>query len=300
MLAGTKSKDSCKAVQCRRAEIAALLAIIACISVGASQQSSSDSDKGDPNVNTIVQESSRVADADQKASSNYDFFETDLQSDGSHKTYIVGMLSGSPYQELVAVNGKALPPDKEKEEQQKLQRETARRKSESQQERVDRIAKYQKEMDRNNRFLNEFPHAFNFTSLPDEQLDGHQVYVIQASPRPGYRPPDKQSAVLTGMQGKLWIDKKSHQWVKVEAEVMHPVSIDGFLAKVEKGTRFELEKAPVQGNVWLPKHFEMTSKAKILSLISYQGKHDESYSHYHKNGQPDSLGDFDELLHEAQ
>jgi hypothetical protein len=47
------------------------------------------------------------------------------------------------------------------------------------------------------------------------------------------------------MQGKLWIDKDSFQWVKVEAQVMHPVSIEGFLAKVEPGTHFELEKEPV-------------------------------------------------------
>jgi hypothetical protein len=299
MLPSTKSKGISKeTARCRKGGKAAVLSIIAFICLGAGQQSSSRKDG--PDVNTIIQDSSRAADADQKASSSYDFFETDLQSDGSHKTYIVGMLSGSPYQELVAVNGKPLAPDKQKEEQRKLQRETSRRQNESQQARDDRIAKYQKELDRNNRFLNELVHAFNFALLSEGQLDGHQVYVIQATPRPGYRPPDKQLAVLTGMQGKLWIDKKSHQWVKVEAEVMRPVSIDGFLAKVEKGTRFELEKTPVQGNVWLPKHFEMTSKAKILSLISYKGTQDESYSHYHKRGQPDSLGDFEELWQDEQ
>lgn len=298
MLQSTKSTETVKeTVRCSKVGKAALLSMVF-ICLGASPQSSSHHDG--PDVNTIIEESCRAADADQKASSSYDFFETDLQSDGSHKTYIVGMLSGSPYQEFVAVNGKPLAPARQQEEQRKLQHETARRQNESQQERDDRIAKYQKELDRNHRFLNELPQAFNFALLTEEQLDGHQVYVIQATPRPGYRPPDKQSAVLRGMQGKLWIDKKSHQWVKVEAEVMRPVSIYGFLAKVEKGTRFELEKTPVQENVWLPKHFEMTSQAKILSLISYKGNHEESYSHYHKRGQPDSLGDFEELWNDAQ
>jgi hypothetical protein len=41
-----------------------------------------------------------------------------------------------------------------------------------------------------------------------------------------------ESKVLTGMEGKLWIDKKTLQWVKVEATVIHPVSIGGFLAEV--------------------------------------------------------------------
>jgi hypothetical protein len=293
-----KRKDaSKKTARCGEVGKAALLSIIAFACVGTSQQSRSHLDS---DVNTIILESNRVTDADQKASSSYDYIETDLQSDGSHKTYIVGMLLGSPYRELVAVNGKPLMTDRQEEERRKLQRETSRRQNESQREREDRIAKYQRELDRDNRFLKELPHAFNFTLLREGQLDGHQVYVIEATPRPGYQPQDKESEVLTGMQGTLWIDKRSRQWVKVEAEVIHPVSIDGFLAKVERGTRFELEKTPVQENIWLPNHFEMTSKAKILSLISYKGKHDETYSHYHKRGQSDPLGDFEELWHDAQ
>jgi hypothetical protein len=43
------------------------------------------------------------------------------------------------------------------------------------------------------------------------------------------------------MEGTLWIDKKTFQWVKVEATVIRPVSIAGFLAQVQTGRRFELE-----------------------------------------------------------
>lgn len=41
----------------------------------------------------------------------------------------------------------------------------------------------------------------------------------------------------------------------VEATVIHPVSIEGFLAQVEPGTQFKLEKMPVADGIWLPKHF---------------------------------------------
>jgi len=33
------------------------------------------------------------------------------------------------------------------------------------------------------------------------------------------------------MEGKLWIDEKTFQWVKVEATVIRPVSIEGFWLK---------------------------------------------------------------------
>ena len=63
------------------------------------------------------------------------------------------------------------------------------------------------------------------------------------------------------MQGQLWIDESSCQWVKVEAHVMNPGSMFGFLAKVKPGTRFELEQAPVTSTLWLPKRFVVTVKA---------------------------------------
>jgi len=67
------------------------------------------------------------------------------------------------------------------------------------------------------------------------------------------------------MEGELWIDKKTFQWIKVEATVIHPVSIAGFLAEVEPGTHFELEKMALEENLWLPKHFAMKSRAKIFA-----------------------------------
>jgi hypothetical protein len=87
---------------------------------------------------------------------------------------------------------------------------------------------------------------------------------------------------LKGMEGKLWIDTSSYQWVKVEAEVIHPVSIEGFLARVEPGTRFELEKMPVGDGIWLTKHFKMRSQAKVLFLIPRQEQEDATYYGYQK------------------
>jgi hypothetical protein len=84
------------------------------------------------------------------------------------------------------------------------------------------------------------------------------------------------------MEGKLWIDKQTYQWVRVEAEVVHPVSIAGFLAQVQPGTRFELDKMPVAEGLWLPKHFSMKAQAKILFLFSHNTQDDETYFDYHK------------------
>ena len=109
--------------------------------------------------------------------------------------------------------------------------------------------------------------SMNFALVGEQKLNGYDVYVLKATPRADYRPPNMESQALRGMQGKLWIDKQTFQWVKVEAQVIRPVSIEGFLAEVEPGTRFELEKMPVGDGVWLPKHFAMQSRARALFLI---------------------------------
>jgi hypothetical protein len=235
-----------------------------------------------PDINRIIQQSAQVSQADQKASVNYDHSETDLESDGSRKTYSVHMLFGSPYRELIAVNQEPLSKDEQEREHHKLADEISRRQRESQDQRAHRVGEFQKEQTRDQRLLEEFTKAFDFKLLGEQQLDHRQVYLLQATPRASYRPPNRESEVLTGMHGQLWIDKKTFQWVKVEAEVIRPVSIVAFLAKVEPGTRFELEKMPVEGEIWLAKHFSMSSKAKVLSVIPHTKQEDETYFNYHR------------------
>jgi hypothetical protein len=73
--------------------------------------------------------------------------------------------------------------------------------------------------------------------------------------------------------------------VKVEAHVTRPVKIVGFLAEVEPGTHFELEKKPVAGdeNIWMAAHFAMKSRARVMLLIPHHGEEDDSFFDYHKS-----------------
>jgi hypothetical protein len=86
--------------------------------------------------------------------------------------------------------------------------------------------------------------------------------------------------VLTGMRGKLWIDPPTGQWVRVEARVTEPVWIEGFFAQVEPGTQFELDYAPVSGTVWLPTHYAMRARAKVLWVLMHREHEEQWFSHY--------------------
>jgi outer membrane lipoprotein-sorting protein len=233
------------------------------------------------NTATIVERSVETNALDWAAAANYDYYETDRQPGGGTKTYAELMILGSPYEELISVNGKPLAPQRQAEELQKLQTEIVHRRSESNLQRADRIAKYEKDRRRDHLLMEQLTKAFDFVLVGQQKMDGYDVYVLKATPRADYKPPNLETEVLKGMEGKLWIDKQTFQWVKVEAQVIRPVSIEGFLARVEPGTRFELGKMPVEDDIWLPRHFAMRSRAKVLFLFTRKTQTEETYYGYH-------------------
>lgn len=237
---------------------------------------------GQANVTTIIQRSVADNKHDYLAAPQFDWFERDRNNNAS-KTYEEIMILGSPYERLVAVNGRPVNGAQQADESRKLEETISERRMESPGKREKRIAKYEANRRRDQSLMEELVKAFDFRSLGEQKLNGYSVYVLQATPRPVYQPTSMETRILVGMQGKLWIDKNTFQWVKVEADVIRPVSIEGFLANVEPGTRFELEKAPVEDNIWLAKHFSMRSQAKVLFLFHHRGQEEDSYFNYHKS-----------------
>jgi hypothetical protein len=232
-----------------------------------------------PNVAEIIRQSTEANDRDWSAITKFDNYERDHDKDGD-KTYAVTMLYGTPYSRLIAINGHTLGASQQKEQQEKYETAVAQRKNESPEERSKRIAKYDADLKRDHTMLAQMTRAFDFRLIGQRNVNGYRVYVLKATPRQGYKPIDRDSEVLPGMEGTLWIDQKTYQWVKVEAHVIHPVRIEGFLAEVEPGTSFEVEKRPVSGNIWQISHYAMKANAKIMFVFRHRGQEDDSYYDY--------------------
>ncbi len=239
-----------------------------------------------PDADEIVRKSVANTQADWRAAPQYDFMERDVVSKTGRrtKTYRVIMIDGSPYNELVAQNGKPLPPAQSSEEQRKLREEIARRQHETSEQRQKRVAEYEKERHQDNALLSEMAKALNFRLAGEDTVNGRRCYILTGMPKPGYEPASRETKVLKGMRGKMWIDEQQFQWVKVEADVFRPVEFGLFIARVEPGTRFELEQRPVQGNLWLPSHFSMRVTARVLEMWSKHSAADETYWKYHRSG----------------
>lgn len=233
-------------------------------------------------VASIIRRSSEANTRDWTAAPEFDNYERDRNKDGD-KTYAVTMLYGSPYERLIAVNGNPVPPAKQKQEQAKYDKAVKERQHETPQKRSQRIREYQAERKRDRTLIDQLTEAFEFRMVGTTVLNGYNVYELKATPRNGYKPPNRDSQVLTGMEGTLWIDQKTFQWVKVEAHVIHPVRIYGFLAEVQPGTSFEVEKKPVAGDLWMTSHYAMKANARVMLLIPHRGEEDDSFFNYQKS-----------------
>jgi outer membrane lipoprotein-sorting protein len=242
-----------------------------------------------PNIEEIVKKSVAVNDASWKAAPNYSYNEQDISmklddSGGmvskQEKMYRVLMINGSPYNELIRLNGEPLSTLQKSQEQSKLRAEVKRRNHETKSATQARIEKYKSGRAEEHLLMSQMTAAFQFQYAGEEVVRGHACYVLDALPRPDYQPPVEKARVLTGMNGRMWIDKATYNWVRVTAKVIKPVEFGYFIAKVRPGTQFELNQDPVEGKVWLPVHFSQAVNARVLGFYGIRTREEEHYSDY--------------------
>lgn len=250
------------------------------------------------NADEMIRRSMTVMESNWQAASAYTFTKREQDDDGV-RTYRVGMMLGTPYKELVSVNGRVLSAEDQAREQEKRGRELDRRRAESPDERHKRLKDFHDDRDRDHRIFVELPRAFTYT-LVGRQRDGeHSVDVFRGRVRPDYTPPATEARVLKAMAIEIWMDPQSLQWTRVSASVTQSVAIAGFLARVDRGTQFELQQAPVDGGVWLPKRFEIRTRGSFLFMFHRRSDDVDTFFGYRRESDDPSPRPFAVALHPA-
>lgn len=118
----------------------------------------------------------------------------------------------------------------------------------------------------------EFPEALEYRLVGEETLAGRKAWVLACQPRPGYKPPSMRARFFEKVKGRVWVDQTDKDLVRVEAEVFDTISMGfGLLGRVEKGTRFVLNRARVSEGHFFTESSQVNFTAKVLvfkSLIS--------------------------------
>ena len=163
---------------------------------------------------------------------------------------------GEPVERLTAKDYQPLPADEAKKEDAKIQKIIDKRKNESEDTRRKRLEKEEKSREEDRKFVLEVADAFNFRLVGSEVIDGHDAWVLDGQPRPGYEPKSREAKMLTKFKGRVWIDKSETQWVKLDITAIDTISVGWVLARIHKGTRILVEMTRVNDEVWLPKHVQ--------------------------------------------
>ena len=170
----------------------------------------------------------------------------------------------------------------EKKEQEKVDKFIAKHKNESEDDRRKRLEKQEKEKKQDRAFIQDLVNAYDFKIVGEEQIDGRDVWVIEANPRKDFHPTQPHADILTKLKGKLWIDKKSYDWAKAEAESLDTISFGLFLARIHKGSRLIFEQMRLNDEVWLPKRSQMTAGARLMLFKNSTFENETTYSNYKK------------------
>jgi len=198
------------------------------------------------------------------------------------RTTEVLVIYGEEVQRLIAKDDKPLSEQDAKKEEERIQKITDKRKNESESDRRKRLEKEEKNREDGRKFVLEVADAYDFRLVDFETLDGHETWVLDGEPRPGFEPKSRASKFLPKLRGRIWIDKTEMQWVKLDVTTTDTISVGLFLARIHKGTRIVVETTKVNEEVWLPKHVDFHVDLRLALLKNLNVDVEQTFRDYKK------------------
>jgi hypothetical protein len=198
------------------------------------------------------------------------------------RTWDYTLVEGSPFRRLVSRDDRPLAEKEQKLEEEKLRKSIEERRRETPGERERRIADWERSQEKRREPLREIPDAFDFKLAGEEAINGVQVYVIDATPHPGYRPKSASAAFLPKVRARFWIAKNDYHWVKLDMETLDTVALGAILVRLAKGSHLMVEQTKVNNEVWLLKAVDLRITARILLVKGLRREYLFTFSDYKK------------------
>ena len=184
----------------------------------------------------------------------YRFIERDIFPDGSSTTDRIATPHGEVGR-LIEVNNTPPNPEQLRANQQLLARlpgDTQLQESRFKDQQSNRL--------RRDNVIKDIPSAFIYTYAG---RDAKGRIMLKFRPAPDFQPSSRQSLILEGMAGELWVDPATQRMVKIDGTLIKDVKIGwGFLARLNKGGTFLMEQSQEPDGTWHQKllsvHFDGT------------------------------------------
>ena len=130
--------------------------------------------------------------------------------------------------------------------------------------------------------MREILDAYDFTLIGSEVLNGRETWIIDGTPRPGFEGKRRESKMLPKIKPRFWIDAQDYSWTKLRAEVMDTLSFGWVVARLHKGSVFEMQQARVNDEVWLPQRFDVKLDGRVALLKGVNESVHVTYRNYRR------------------
>jgi hypothetical protein len=119
------------------------------------------------------------------------------------------------------------------------------------------------------------PDAMIYSYVPGQPQSGRKSdapeIVLDYEPNPKFSPPTTASEALTGLKGRIWIDSKTHQLVRMEGTIFKAINFGwGMLAHIYPGGKLLLEQTDVGGQRWIFTRYtqQVTVRALMVKTLN--------------------------------
>jgi hypothetical protein len=129
------------------------------------------------------------------------------------------------------------------------------------------------------------PDAALYSYTPGQPQSGKNggalEIVIDYKPNPKFNPPTTEAEALTGLQGRIWIDAKTHYLVRMEGTIARGVNFGwGMLAHIYPGGKLSLDQTSVDGTRWIFTDFSMQLSVRALMVKTLTVRTNSSASNF--------------------
>jgi hypothetical protein len=136
-------------------------------------------------------------------------------------------------------------------------------------------------------WFQEFPEALDYTLVGEEVMNGRAALHLAATPRAGYQAKNMRARVFEKMKCQLWIDKATMELIRADAEMFDTFNVGfGILGRIEKGTRFQIQRRPVADGIWLIDSQSVRFGARLLLVKSMHQESTNAWTDFRRRATP--------------
>jgi hypothetical protein len=197
-----------------------------------------------------------------------------VRADGRSELRGVCQTASGDIDRLLAVNQRALSPELQRKEDERLQKLVADSNElrKEQEKRSEDAAKGRK-------MLRSLHRAFRYEYLGREG----DVVALKFIPNPSFEPSNRPEEILRHIEGTIWIDCQEKQLVRIEGQVVSDVKFTGgLLGRLQSGGTFSFREGEVDPGQWemITLNIHMRGKALLFKTIAVQ--EDREFSDYRR------------------